>query len=77
MACVNSRIKPDVVATGVAYSAKSLSKWDCGSFCDNHDGVTIMGGTSMATPAVAGASAIITQYFHEGNYHGSACGEGV
>lgn len=63
------------MATGVAYSAKSLSKRDCGSSCNNHDGVTFMGGTSMATPAVAGASAIITQYLREGNYHGSTCGQ--
>ena len=62
-------IKPDIVAPGDQISAKSLSKEDCGSNCDNHNGVVEMLGTSMATPAVAGIVALITQYLKEKNYH--------
>lgn len=62
-------IKPDIVAPGEQFSAKSLSKEDCGLNCDNHGGVVEMPGTSMATPAVAGIVALITQYLKEKNYH--------
>ena len=62
-------IKPDIVAPGEQFSAKSLSKGDCGLNCDNHGGVVEMPGTSMATPAVAGIVALITQYLKEKKYH--------
>lgn len=62
-------IKPDIVAPGDQISAKSLSSQDCRSNCDNHNGVVEHQGTSMATPAVAGAVALITQYLKEKNYH--------
>ena len=62
-------IKPDIVAPGDQFSAKSLSRRDCGLNCDNHNGVVEMQGTSMATPAVAGIVALITQYLKEKNYH--------
>ena len=62
-------IKPDIVAPGDQMSAKSLSRRDCGSSCNNHNGVVEMQGTSMATPAVAGIVALITQYLKEKNYH--------
>ncbi|CBK21403.2 uncharacterized protein [Blastocystis hominis] len=62
-------IKPDIVAPGEQFSAKSLSKEDCGLNCDNHGGVVEMPGTSMATPAVAGIVALITQYLKEKSYH--------
>ena len=71
------RIKPDVVATGIAYSAKAFTRGECGSNCDDHIDVMYMGGTSMATPATAGAVAILTQYLNEGHYHDSGSGEGV
>ena len=64
------RIKPDVVATGIAYSAKAFTRGECGSNCDDHSDVIFMGGTSMATPATAGAVAVIQQYLNEGGYHG-------
>ena len=66
-----NRIKPDVVATSIAYSAKAFTHDECGSNCDDHSDTLFMGGTSMATPATAGAVAILTQYLNEGHYHGS------
>lgn len=62
-------IKPDIVAPGDQMSAKSLSARDCRSNCENHSGVVEMQGTSMATPAVAGIVALITQYLNEKSYH--------
>ena len=63
-------IKPDIVAPGVEISAQSLSRAACGWSCDDHEGTVEMQGTSMATPAVAGAVALVEQYLTEGGYHG-------
>ena len=57
------------MSVGIAYSAKALNGTECGSNCDDHSDVMFMGGTSMATPATAGAVAIIQQYLNEGYYH--------
>ena len=62
------RILPDLVSVGVAYSAKALNGTECGGHCDDHSDVIFMGGTSMATPATAGAVAVIQQYLNEGGY---------
>ena len=72
-----SRILPDLVSVGEAYSAKALNGTECGGHCDDHSDVMFMGGTSMATSATAGAVAILTQYLNEGHYHDSGSGEGV
>lgn len=67
----NRIIKPDVVAPGWQKSAKSLSSEDCGSNCDNHDGIVDRQGSTIANAAVAGAVALITQYLKEKQYHNS------
>ncbi len=60
----DGRIKPDVTMPGEsiysAYNDGSGSSFNCS--------VTSMSGTSMATPGVAGACALIRQYFADGYY---------
>ena len=41
-------IKPDIVAPGIQRSAKSLSSEDCGSNCNDHDGVCEIQGATTA-----------------------------
>jgi subtilisin family serine protease len=52
------RIKPDLVAPGLLTSALT------GSSC----GTVTYGGTSMATPTIAGSAALVRQYFQSGFY---------
>lgn len=61
-------IKPDVMAPGTMI--KSASALPKGEGAENHGGLTSMNGTSMATPMVAGAAALIQQYFEAGYYAG-------
>jgi len=57
----DGRTKPDVSAPGFfVSSANSNSAGDCP--------ITIMAGTSMATPVTAGAVALVRQFFREGYY---------
>jgi serine protease AprX len=65
--CDDRRIKPDVVAPGVnILSTKSsrapLANFD-GSFSGHSGHYAFMGGTSMATPIVAGCLALIREYY--------------
>ncbi|CAM9613438.1 unnamed protein product, partial [Ectocarpus sp. 13 AM-2016] len=59
----DNRIKPDVVAPGYHLFSAS-AKPDQESSCE----IGPMAGTSMATPVVAGAAAMIRQYFVQGWY---------
>ncbi len=59
----DGRIKPDLVAPGtnIVSTRSSLSNWiGWGVYDSNH---IYLGGTSMATPLVAGASALVREYF--------------
>ena len=65
------RTKPDIVAPGQnIFSASSdglAQSYQCASSVGKQDSCIVeMSGTSMATPAVAGAAAIVRQYFAEG-----------
>eukprot|EP00200_Dunaliella_tertiolecta_P008308 CAMPEP_0202373720 /NCGR_PEP_ID=MMETSP1127-20130417/4685_1 /ASSEMBLY_ACC=CAM_ASM_000462 /TAXON_ID=3047 /ORGANISM="Dunaliella tertiolecta, Strain CCMP1320" /LENGTH=1152 /DNA_ID=CAMNT_0048970689 /DNA_START=1026 /DNA_END=4484 /DNA_ORIENTATION=- len=60
-----ARLKPEIAAPGVTLSAHAD-----GVFSGQEDqcNVGVSQGTSMAAPAVAGAAAIVRQYFVEGFY---------
>lgn len=59
------RIKPDLVAPGRIKSASSDGFYDDeGDQC----ALSSMSGTSMATPIVAGAAALVRDYFMSGFY---------
>jgi len=62
----DGRIKPDVVGPGeYVWSAHAASD---GSHPTGEAAIRPMRGTSMATPTVAGAAALVRQYFREGWY---------
>ena len=60
----DGRTKPDIVAPGYALdsAASGFNK------CAQEEPTYLKAGTSMATPAVAGAAAIVRQYFLHGYY---------
>ena len=66
---VDGRIKPTVTAPGVnIFSADSDGIRNSGN-----SGTVAMSGTSMATPTVAGAAALVRQYYEDGYWpNGSA-----
>lgn len=60
---MDGRIKPDIVAPGVwTKSAKAMPDKVGGA------DTSVMSGTSMATPMVAGAAAVVRDYFKQGFY---------
>jgi len=64
----DGRIKPDIVAPGVSINSCDDTDSDVdGSF----DDYTLMGGTSMAAPAVTGIAALLIQSYRE-EYLGTA-----
>lgn len=63
----DGRRKPDVVAPGMHIQSARANPNTKGE-CDDSEGVAFKAGTSMATPAVSGAAALIRQYFEEGWY---------
>ena len=64
----DGRIKPDLVAPGETRSAAAKANADAGGSCDTGD----LTGTSMAAPIVAGAAALVRQYFLDGFYPSGA-----
>ena len=61
----DGRRKPDVVAPGM-YIQSARAKSDTQGECDDSGGLSFKAGTSMATPLVSGAAALVRQYFEEG-----------
>ena len=66
--CCCGRIKPDIIACGMALlSARSNAA--LGPSC-----VTLlMSGTSMSSPAAAGAAALVVQYFQDSLFWKAVC----
>jgi hypothetical protein len=62
----DGRIKPDIVAPGESV----VSAFSDGSIDTRNCDVTTKGGTSMATPTVAGLAALVRQYYVDGYYPG-------
>ena len=60
----DGRIKPDLIAPG----AGIVSAGGNGNHGDGNCSVSTKSGTSMAAPAVAGAAALLRQYFRDGFY---------
>ncbi|MEE9223844.1 MAG: S8 family serine peptidase, partial [Thermoplasmata archaeon] len=67
----NGRIKPDVVAPGTAILSAHSRKAHVGSFWGTSSDplYCFMGGTSMATPLVAGCAAVVREYFQSRRSH--------
>jgi hypothetical protein len=66
----DGRIKPDIVAPGqYVYSVNAAQESAPRETC----AVSSKQGTSMATPAVAGAAALIRQYFRDSKFWASFC----
>jgi subtilisin family serine protease len=68
----DNRIKPDIVAPGAGLDSVQAAKQGSNAkTCET----TLKQGTSMATPAVAGAAALLKQYFQdqEGKFWTKAC----
>ncbi|CAM9109305.1 unnamed protein product, partial [Ectocarpus fasciculatus] len=66
----DGRIKPDVVAPGHStFSMRAGAEGIIERTCD----VVSKAGTSMATPAASGASALVRQYFRDGAFWSSLC----
>lgn len=63
----DGRMKPEVMAPGDSIlSARAVPSTP--GACDDNGGLKYAGGTSMSSPAVCGAAAIVRQYFEDGFY---------
>ena len=62
---LEGQFKPELMAPGGWYIWSANSD---GNLSSNNNGITYMGGTSMACPTAAGYAALVRQYFTEGWY---------
>lgn len=72
--CEDGRFKPEIVAPGMnVLTVRGTNTTACyGPYTDDPDHYGWFGGTSCATPLVAGMAAIVRQYLTEGRYPGIA-----
>ena len=65
----NGLLKPEIFAPGnETVSARGANSHKPPHDCNNKDGLIKKSGTSMSTPAVAGAVILLIQYFRDGFY---------
>ena len=70
--CDDRRIKPDLVAPGTDIASTKSSRAPLRNFWGPYPGngsYAFMGGTSMAAPLVAGAAALVREYFVKSSSH--------
>eukprot|EP00567_Pseudictyota_dubia_P015351 CAMPEP_0197445370 /NCGR_PEP_ID=MMETSP1175-20131217/10601_1 /TAXON_ID=1003142 /ORGANISM="Triceratium dubium, Strain CCMP147" /LENGTH=1003 /DNA_ID=CAMNT_0042976317 /DNA_START=310 /DNA_END=3321 /DNA_ORIENTATION=- len=81
----DGRIAPQVIGPGQSIPSSNAIPSETGECEPNvlpqrgrgtSEGITYKAGTSMATPAVAGAAALVRQYFVEGYYPGGSRNSG-
>lgn len=70
----DNRIKPTVVAPGAGEQVPDSYIWS--AYSNDNTGYWGMAGTSMSTPAVAGAVSLIRQYYENGWYPAGASESG-
>ena len=70
----DGRIKPDVVAPGTAILSAHSRSANVGNFWGPSDDrlFCFMGGTSMATPLVAGCAAVVREFFQRNSDHNAS-----
>ena len=67
----DGRLKPDVLGVGYYVGSASNIVPETATTCAESaidDNIAFLAGTSMATPTIAGAAAVLRQYFMEGFY---------
>mmetsp|Transcript_38662 Transcript_38662/g.42786 ORF Transcript_38662/g.42786 Transcript_38662/m.42786 type:complete len:1176 (-) Transcript_38662:157-3684(-) len=74
----DGRAKPDILAPGMYIRSAEARTRTVGE-CDNTspDALSYKAGTSMSTPIVSGAAALVRQYFEEAWYPGGSKGSGM